>query len=423
MSSTKQMTKRILILICSALLFLSLSGCKDIDSYEDVFTTPTLEPAETSPPPADNTTPDDNTAPDDNTHPDNNMTPDPKPSVITLPVTSPDEIPLSYSVQYLFDAVLPASAFVDIGDRLLFIHVDNVGSSSGGAIWNLYEYDKATGRVELFCKDATCFHTEQSCVAYRIHGNLQLSDGNVYASRSTLDFNGFTPVRMDNNRFIDLPVAGEIGTFQYSDEVMYAFTEGGSFVRFHNDYSSPDIIMEGLYALVHMITDGYLYHTRAGVDDQGYVLYRYNLSDEFTSIEVLAEDVNIFFFSDTNHLYYQYTRSPNQTHRRNLDGSNAEMLPAFNAVRLAFDEDFIYYVQFDWTDADAKGNGEIYRLNKDLSLQPELIHEGFSSAVRIYPIFGADYLFISQRDGDVQGHDRFYFMKKDGTDLTEIILP
>ena len=116
-----------------------------------------------------------------------------KQPVYIMTVTDPKEIPYNHS--YMLSG-LPGGWFCDMGRTVLFkSHANNI----------LYEYDKTTGTVDTFCKDAACRHKTESCITYGIYGNLELFNGVVYASKDTnIRGLGSSVVALNNGRFVQV---------------------------------------------------------------------------------------------------------------------------------------------------------------------------------------------------------------------------
>jgi hypothetical protein len=132
--------------------------------------------------------------------------------------------------------------------------------------------------------------------------------------------------------------------------------------------------------------------------------------------ETVVKDIDGTVKTDGVHLYFYNIQG--ELHRADLDGSNIARLPVEQAKELSFDEDYLYYCRYDWSDNTDPQNGEIYRLKKDLSAEPELLFQ-LDAPATIYPLYQSDILFVATQVGDATV---YYTVKKDGTELRRIDL-
>lgn len=318
-----------------------------------------------------------------------------------LPVTNRIDIPYSY--QYLLTGI-PGGWICDIGNALLFF-----GESRGSTGVILYEYDKSTGNVELFCKDAACQHNSERCASFSIYGNLELFDGEVYGLGSSV-------LKLNKDRFENVRGTNTVTSFQHYNGMLYAFTNDGTLLAYLKGSASETIIRESVPISNFWIQNGYMYNLK--VDDvNGYVLYRMSVNmayNKYDTDEIIITHVD-FYRTDGIHIYYK-SNNDFQLKRCDMNGHNVEELPIEHAYRLAFDDKYIYFWIFNINDTTYSENGNLYRVAKDLSGDSEFITKLYGRWPDIYPIYQSDFLFISM-------DQEWYIMSKNGENFQKIILP
>ena len=312
----------------------------------------------------------------------------------------PSDMPYQYA--NMFTGVFGASV-IDTPKELLFI-----ASYPGKLV--LMEYDKSNGRIEPFCKLATCLHNTDECVA----GNAVSLDyrSNILSLGRTRNMNDTWISKLDDGRF-DF-VAGPVKGFIRGDDGYYAITEDASLVRFKNGSDKPELLVEEFGYIKPVIIGKYLY--AANVDN----IIRIDLSRTEYEPEIIVSDVVSHYSTDGRHLYYLKKGNDGPAlYRCDPDGSNQELVlsqlifPAY----LSYDEEYIYYSTTDPDDPENPDNGNIYRFPKDLSGEPELIYASGARFPFVYTLPTSPDTLL------VHVNNSFYFLPKSGGELTELKLP
>lgn len=312
---------------------------------------------------------------------------------------------IPYHSTYTLSSI-PGATFCDRDTSILFIRYSQPNQYE--SYFTLYEYDKETGEVDTFCKDAACRHTSPSCVAYCVDGNIEIFEGNVYALRSWPNTAKSTATILVNERFVDIVDA--IDCFRCYGNWLYGWA-GGTFIRVPIGGGSHTIIQEDFACGLRVIIGNYLYTTVDG----GYTLARIDLEKKDFVVERLIEDCRIVFRYDGENIYYQ-NKQDGFFYRCDLDGTNATPIPLAKATRLCFDEEYIYYCAYDVEDYYYPDNGKVFRLKRTLDDEPELICETGGFVQDLYTVYQMDEIFIMNGDG-------VFMVGKDGRNYRQLELP
>ena len=320
-------------------------------------------------------------------------------------ITDPMEIPYIYTTDF-------NKTFCDTGSTILFFWT--YGNNNF-----LYEYDKATGHVEYFCKDAVCKHSSENCVAYGITGGFELFNGTVYAKRSVKKISAnydFMTVELKNGRFFD--TAGPVLFFWHYGSWMYALADGGTFVRFPVSGGSHEILLEETVTLSSVIIEDYIYARRTFND--GFFLCRINLSDGNYELERIVENLGSYTTDGEYFYFYKIIKfgetNTDVIYRCNLDGSEIIETPIKKAsLGFDYDDEYIYYCGYDPEDILYENYGKIYRIKKTLDEEEEFICET-NRATRVYTVYKMDEIFLFNEDG-------VFMVGKDGSNFRQLELP
>jgi len=319
----------------------------------------------------------------------------------------PSDIPYNYANML---KGLPGGEVLDIGEFILFFSYINV--SNGNALC-LFEYDKRTGEVEYFCKNATCAHNTPGCAAYSLNGNLELVDGTVYAERKIINNGAYTiyMVELINGSFVN-KAGPDFGVIRHWGSKAYGQTNDGALI-YMPDSGKPETILEYFPHNTRVIVDGYYY---TGIIEE---IVRIDLRNPpyEPEIVVLPKNNLPIFTTDGTNLYY-YDEFFHMV-RSDMDGKNQQAVlewpiwpPSVN-----FDDEYIYFSLYTG-DSSEPENYNLYRMKLDLTGVPELLAELGFRIQSTYTFYQYDKLFLTS-----QNNYKLYAISKDGTGLAELMLP
>jgi len=296
----------------------------------------------------------------------------------------------------------------------------------------LYEYDKATGEIEFFCKDALCDHLDDRCPAGNVKGNLEAADGNVYILRDSI----FGPGTLGklNKDFFKPTKATDIWSFRHWDGHGYSWLKDGSLIKFSEDYKKYEVITQDIICYSHVIIDGYMYFLNHEL-----IIARFDLTKgPGAEIEIITEKAS-GFITDGRHIYY--TRFDGALlYRCDMDGKNKISVTDF-PVYLAsanYDEKYIYFMEYDYFNPELENNRRFYRMDRNTPGEPEYLCTLDQYAYMLYTIPGFDLLIfwgVIPREVPVMNDKGkmemftvtdtigYFTMKKDGTDRRELVFP
>jgi len=303
------------------------------------------------------------------------------------------------TVPYAYTNMLASysgASVCDAGERVLFSLIANQS-------WVLFAFDKHTGKMTTFCKDASCDHNSPSCSAYGIAA-MELHNGKIYGQRVAAE--GPAAMELRGDRFV--PILEPAGFFRHYENDLYVAAADGVFLRYANSSTkNPEIILEDMIYYSYTIIDGYFYYST-----ENSAICRFPL-DNPSNVEKLADSTD--FRTEGEYIYY--ADKSYLLHRCNLDGSNTVRLtdmlvfpPSVN-----FDAEYMYFMGNDRTDDTAPARSQLYRIKRGTQEAPELIVDTGLRVLSIYPIHATDYLFLSVYGG-------MYVINKDGTGLRELTL-
>ncbi|MCL2079228.1 MAG: DUF5050 domain-containing protein [Oscillospiraceae bacterium] len=389
--------RKLLLLPVCIFLLISSFACSGIGDPEDILYVPTPSPG-------------------DNTHIQTPSGNDPSPP--TDDISSPgsfsptweslDANNMPYQYANMFYSVSGAE-ILDTPETILFVFI-----SSGRS--TLMEYIKSTGRVEPYCKLATCSHLTDDCPAGMAHGGMDYRDGRLSMLRDRENAAGnarpwLSELKGDYFEF----VTGQVNGAMIGPDAYYAITPDSSLARIAFESDKIDIIIDDFEYIKPIIIGNYLY--AATLSD----IIRIDLADGNYETEVIVSDSVATYTTDGRHLYYPAVDDDGPAvYRTNLDGGNPELVmrELVYAPYMSFDDSYIYFAMFSREKPNEPTNGNIYRLRLDLSGEKELLAEtGAKNYQNVYTLpTSPDTLLILYRS--MVGTE-YFFLSKDGGELVK----
>ena len=282
---------------------------------------------------------------------------------------------------------VPGGSMCDVGRSILF-------AAQGQRNATLFLYEKATGAVSYFCKDATCTHDpdnvarDADCAARGGSGNLEVADGHVFGEYTVVNkehIDTYSAVLRDG-RFVETAGPGA-SMYRHQDGETYAITTDGALVRLTS--GEPQVICEEFPHSTVMVMDGY------GYTVQNRQLIRISLADGERQIVVpycegafTCDGVYLYYFDEN---YYMHRCLP--------DGSESVSLTDFAIwpPSVNFRGDCIYYAPYPDGD-NLSGVWAIGRMKADGSAAEEWASVP-SRPQDIYAFAGCEQLFVNTANG------------------------
>ena len=310
---------------------------------------------------------------------------------------SPDE-----SYQYGNMQKMPAGEFSRLGNDVLFTLISDGGN-------RLYSYDLTTGKVRLYCDDATCKHS--SCVAGSILWGLEVYQGKLYGinkSRQVVAVEGME---------LQPITKGQIADYLHSNNKTYITTLDGALVELKEGNDELRIILEEYTGNRGTVFNDYLYATTSDS------IIRVDLTADSAIEELLVS--NASGITDGLHIYYA-DRKTYYLYRCDMDGNNAELLLEQPVLPASwnFDDEYFYYRLY--TDHKLNKGEDCYDLYRFTKSDPSKI-EKFATlpvpAYQVYTVPGTDALFVTaymRSDGE---NNDIYVVNRDGGQITRLEIP
>ena len=296
---------------------------------------------------------------------------------------------------------MPAGEFSRLGNDVLFTFVSNGRS-------RLYSYDLTTGKVRLYCDDATCTHSD--CLAESVTHGLEVYQGELYG------MNGAHQAVVVDGTELKALTKGEITYFRHHDNKAYIKTADWSLVVLEEGSDEPRIILEEYTGIWGTIFDNYIYATTSDS------IIRVDLTGDNPTEEVLVP--NAGGTTDGQYIYY-VDRKSNYLYRCDLDGSNAKLLVEKEVLlaSINFDNEYFYYRLNTRPTGSGADSYDIYRFPKSDPAKIEKIAALPVPAYQVYTVPGADILFVNtfERSNGEQGD--IYVTGTDGSHVIKLEIP
>lgn len=303
---------------------------------------------------------------------------------------------------------VPSGEFMDLGGEIYFTEL--IDGKVG-----LYTYNKQTGEISLFCKDATCTHDltkSEDCVMGDIVGNLELYNGTLYALNKKDQI-----MELKNGKF-EVIEEGAVYRFWHANDTLYAVSKDSSLLVFPEEGKNPEILIEEYIDYWNVVFDNYLYaNSSKGCS-------RVDLSAEKAEREILlptgsslVDGTHIYFMDDKNCYLYAY----------DMDGSNEVRLTEESILpaSLNFDDEYLYFRLYTDRKLDGKDGKTIYRLKKDGTGEMEKVAELPVYVMTIYTVPGYEKLFVSGQTGfgEESSERSIYTVDKESGEVTLLEVP
>lgn len=294
--------------------------------------------------------------------------------------------------------------FLRLDNEVLFCFIP-----AGGNL-RLYSYNLTTGKVRLYCGDATCKHS--SCAAGSISAGLEVYQGKLYAlnkDRQVVEIEGgdLKPI-----------TKGQVGDFFHHDGKMYILTKSDrSLAVMEEDGDTVTTIVEEYTGTWTVIFGNYLYATTLSQN-----IIRVDLTADVPEEEVLV--ANACGMTDGQHIYYA-DRKTWFLYRCDMDGSNVKLIldkPVLPAS-WNYDEEHFYYRLKTQPVDKGEDSCDLYRFPKSDPTKIEKFVTMEVPAYQVYTVPGADILFVSALVRSNGESDDIYVMGKDGGHVTKLEIP
>ena len=299
----------------------------------------------------------------------------------------------------------PPGNFMEYEGLVVFTYFSNGG-------YRLYTYDKETGEVSQFCKDATCRHDSVKCTSNAaVQGNLEQYDGKLYA----LNY-GSQIMELKDGGF-EVIAEGAVYNFWHANGRLYAVSRDGSLVEFEEGSRNPRILIDEYTDMWNVVCGNYLY----GCGSKG--IRRVDLTAQEPQAEVVVQ--NRISMIDGENIYY-YDDKTFELYRCEMDGSNPVKLTEQGVlpVGMNFDDEYLYFRLYTGLELDGADSHDIYRMGKADPGQMEKIAEIPEFAYTIYTAPGVDKIFVTAQEAFVQDAEHMiYAVAKDGSSVEQLQLP
>ncbi len=330
------------------------------------------------------------------------------------------DLPYDYNAMFQIERI-----YCDTEDTLLLRYL------VGGNV-TLLEYNKELGMFEYFCKDASCGHNTNDCIAGNVVGDLENNHGEISLLRnntndiSNRDTQRYAYISHFNNGRFELG-RDPIGSFIHAGGHLYVATVDGGYGYFPSGGGDFILLQEESHFIHKAEIGEYIYGTEyADITDddsgsrRGYTISRLKTGDPEAEFEVIKEfpigNLGGVFRSDGEYLYYEDEEF--RLMRCNLDGGNETRMTDIRVYiqSVVYDGDYLYFSWYNRQDAFDPDNGKYYRMKRDGSSPPELLAHFDNALDTIIPMADCDYFIV----GMAHTQDWLYIIDKDGSNLREI---
>ena len=327
-----------------------------------------------------------------------------QPSESTVVSSQPTEGDMIAEPSYAYGNMqknIPSGNYMQDESAVLFI-------GSDGKHNLLKCYDLKTGEVRLFCRDATCEHSDETCPSRAIESNLESYRGTIY---------GLSPkgivMKWNGKAWTEMTEPGA-ASFWHAEDRLYVVTKDSSLLCYEPDSKKPVTISEEFPGFWNTVFGNYLYFSSFS-----YNVSRLDLSHPENGSQILMKDA--LFVTDGAHLYY----TPLDTGylwRCDMDGTNPVQLTEKQVVPASWnlDADYFYFRMMENQDIYAGTEAhQLYRFPKQDPGAIEKIAELDETIYQVFAVPDAKQIVVTTTAEDTQDTP-VYIMDQDGGNLRMI---
>lgn len=303
---------------------------------------------------------------------------------------------------YQYGNMQKDGSFMRLGKQVLFTFLSDGGN-------RLYTYDLNTGKVRLYCDDATCTHS--NCKAGGILFGLEVYDGKIYVTAGNFQVTEIT----DTDK---VPItSGQSFGFFHHDNDLYLKTADSSLAVMKEGSDKLWVLIDEYTANNQVIFGNYLYAT--SYDS----LSRIDITAAEPKEELLLSNASAI--TDGQHIYY-VDRGTDLLYRCTMDGTGAELLldQPVHFVGINFDEEYFYFRLFTSEKNDYNEDSyDLYRFPKNDPAKVEKIATLPAPIGCIYTVPGTGKLFVTVYERSNGKQDDVYVLNTDGNHVTKLEIP
>lgn len=303
---------------------------------------------------------------------------------------------------YQYGNMQKGGGFMRLGQHVLFTFLQD-GKN------RLFAYDLTTGKVRLWCDDATCTHSD--CKAGGILFGLEVYGGKIYVTAGNFQVTEITDTEK-------VPVTnGQSFGFFHHDNDLYVKTADSSLAVLEAESDEARVLVDEFTASYHAIFDNYLYATYYDS------FSRIDITATEPKEEILLTDASAV--TDGQHIYY-VDMTTNWLYRCAMDGTGAELLldQPVHFVGINFDEEYFYFRLFTGEkNSFNEDSYDLYRFPMNAPTKIEKIATLPAPIANIYTVPGTGKLFVTVYERSNGEQDDIYALNTDGSDITRLEIP
>lgn len=313
--------------------------------------------------------------------------------------------PIDYEVLeevYQYGNMQKDGGFMRLGKYVLFTFLSDRGN-------RLYTYNLNTGKVHLYCDDATCTHS--NCIAGGILFGLEVYGGKIYVTAGNFQVTEITDTEK-------VPItSGQSFGFFHHDNALYVKTADSSLAVLEAGSDEVRVLVDEYTASNQVIFDNYLYA----------ISY-----DSFSRIDITAAEpkeelllTNASAITDGQHIYY-VDRGTDLLYRCAMDGTGVELLldQPVHFVGINFDEEYFYFRLFTSEKYNYNEDScDLYRFSKNDPSKVEKLATLPAPIGYIYTVPGTGKLFVTVYERSNGKQDDVYVLNTDGTHMIKLEIP
>lgn len=303
---------------------------------------------------------------------------------------------------YQYGNMQKGGGFMRLGQHVLFTFLQD-GKN------RLFAYDLTTGKVRLWCDDATCTHSD--CKAGGILFGLEVYTGKIYVTAGNFQVTEITDTEK-------VPVTnGQSFGFFHHDNDLYVKTADSSLAVLEAESDEARVLVDEFTASYHVIFDNYLYATYYDS------FSRIDITATEPKEEILLTDASAV--TDGQHIYY-VDMTTNWLYRCAMDGTGAELLldQPVHFVGINFDEAYFYFRLFTGEkNSFNEDSYDLYRFPMNAPTKIEKIATLPAPIANIYTVPGTGKLFVTVYERSNGEQDDIYALNTDGSDITRLEIP